>query len=89
MGQHRMTVRGPMGQVRWGYLPALTFGTWAFDGAGGTGTITTAQVLERNEFRLTQAPLTVVVPMGRSEWRWTVQDLQCSGETVRLTVARQ
>lgn len=87
MGQ--ISATGTTGQVRWSYLPALTFGAWQFSGSGKTGTLTSAQVLDCDEFRLTQEPLVVVVPMGRAEWRWSVESLTRSGGTVTMAVARQ
>lgn len=83
-----LTAQGPTGQVRWGYLPALTFGSWRFEG-GNTGTITTSQVLDCDEFRIEQRPLVVIVPMGRAEWRWSVESLSRSGDTLTLGVSRQ
>lgn len=84
-----MTATGLTGQVRWVYLPALTFGAWRFEGTGVEGAITTSDILARDPHLLEQAPLSVVVPMGRHEWRWTVTGLQQSGETWTLYVSRQ
>ncbi len=84
-----VTATGTSGQIRWSYLPALTFGSWRYVGSGSTGTLTSAQVLDHDEFRLTQQPLVVVVPMGRAEWRWSVESVQLSGDTVTMQVSRQ
>jgi hypothetical protein len=85
---NHITADGPTGQIRWSYMPALTFGRWRYDGTGHSGTLTSAQVLDCDEFRLRQSPLVVVVPMGRAEWRWSVDAVQVSGETVTVTVSR-
>jgi hypothetical protein len=82
-----ISAAGPLGQVRWGYLPALTFGAWRYEGLGRTGTLT-AQILECDELRIEQHPLVVIVPMGQHEWRWSVESLQRSGATITITVAR-
>lgn len=82
----RLTVSGHEGTVRWEYLPAVSFGRWEFSG-GKVGTIT-AQVVRCDEFRVKQTPLVVVVPMGRSEWKWSVRDLQINGSTMVASVER-
>ena len=80
-------IEGHRGEVRWSYLPALTFGPWSYVGVNGQGTLT-AQIVSRDEFRMQQQPLVVVVPAGRAEWRWSISDLQISGTTLTATVVR-
>jgi hypothetical protein len=82
-----MTAKGYRGEIVWVYLPAVTFGPWSYVGQGKTGTLT-AQIVSRDEFRLQQQPLDVVVPAGRAEWRWRVSDLQISGTTLTASVVR-
>ena len=82
-----LSIRGHRGEVRWSYLPAVTFGPWSFDGDSRSGTLT-AQVVSCDEFRVSQTPLVVVVPAGRAEWRWSVDDLQISGEALTARVSR-
>ncbi len=82
-----ITAKGHEGQVRWVYLPAITFGPWSFAGEGRTGTLT-AQIVSLDEFRMNQRPLVVVVPAGRAEWRWSVSDLQVSGDKLTVSVSR-
>lgn len=81
-------VRGVEGQICWGYLPAVVFGPWTYEGHGSTGTLT-AQVVSSDEFRLEKQPLVAVVPMGRATWRWSVITLQISGATLTASLARQ
>ena len=81
-------IAGHQGQVRWVYLPAVTFGPWSFKGEGRTGTIT-AQVVSVNEKRIKESPLIAVVPMARSEWTWNVRNLLISGSTITIEVERQ
>lgn len=88
MGRGSLTATGTSGHIRWSYLPAATFGAWTFAGSGPRGTLTTSQVLDVNEFRLEQSPLVIVVPMGRAEWRWSVESLLRSGDTWTIHVSR-
>jgi hypothetical protein len=87
-----LSLRGAHGEVRWEYLPAVTFGPWSYEADGdvpGSGTLH-AQVVRCDEFRVQQQPLVVVVPAGRaSQWRWSVLDLQISGDTLTARVSRQ
>ena len=82
-----LSICGAQGEIRWSYLPAVVFGPWTFEGGAGEGTLT-AQIVSRDEFRLQQAPLVVVVPAGRATWRWSVRDLQISGDRLTVSVAR-
>lgn len=81
------SITGTHGEVRWGYLPALVFGPWSYEGSATDGTIS-AQMVSRDAFRIAQDPLVVVVPAGRATWRWSVRDLQISGDRVSLHVSR-
>lgn len=81
-------VQGIEGQIKWGYLPAVVFGPWTYEGHGSTGTLT-AQVVSSNEFRLVQKPLVAVVPMGHATWCWSVIGLQISGSTLIASLERQ
>lgn len=81
-------VQGVQGQICWGYLPAVVFGPWTYEGHGKTGTLT-AQVVSSHEFRLKQKPLEAIVPVGRAEWRWSVNTLQISGTELVASLVRQ
>ncbi len=82
-----LAVTGREGQIRWSYLPAVTFGPWRYEGHGGSGTLT-AEIVSRDEYRVQQTPLVAIVPMGRAEWRWTVRDLQIHGSSLTASVER-
>ena len=82
-----ITATGPGGEVRWVYLPAITFGRWSFTGTKSAGTLT-AQIISRDEYRSEQRPLVIVVPAGRAEWRWSISDLQINGEKLTASVSR-
>ncbi len=83
-----LSITGHQGQIRWEYLPAVTFGPWSMTGHGTVGTLK-AQIVSVNEFRVKQTPLVAVVPAGRAEWRWSVRNLQISGSSLTATVERQ
>lgn len=85
---NRLSITGHEGELRWVYLPAVIFGPWSFTGDMVGGTLT-ARVVSCDEFRMQQRPLAAVVPMGRAEWRWSVIDVQISGDTLTANVARQ
>ena len=88
MAGNALHIKGPEGQVRWVYLPAITFGPWKFDGDFQSGTLH-AQIVSRDDFRMQQRPLVVVVPVGRAQWRWSVADLQINGTELVASVVRQ
>lgn len=83
-----VSIKGHQGEIRWVYLPAITFGPWSYSGEKGSGTLT-AQVVSCDEYRMRQRPLVAVVPVGRSEWSWSVTDLQFSGTTLIASLVRQ
>jgi hypothetical protein len=82
-----LNATGHEGQIKWSYLPAITFGPWRYEGQGSTGTLT-AEIVSCDEFRVSQKPLVAVVPMGRAEWRWSVRDLQVHGSSLTASVER-
>jgi len=83
-----VAIKGHQGEIRWVYLPAITFGPWSYSGEKGSGTLT-AQVFSCDEYRTRQRPLVAVVPVGRFEWSWAVTDLQISGTTLTASLVRQ
>ncbi len=82
-----LTAQGHEGQIKWSYLPAITFGPWRYEGEGSTGTLT-AEIVSCDEYRVQQTPLVAIVPMGRAEWRWSVRDLQVHGSSLTASVER-
>jgi hypothetical protein len=82
-----LTIEGHAGQIKWSYLPAVTFGPFRFEGDGTGGTLT-AQIVSCDNFRVNQRPLVAVVPAGRATWQWSVSDLQISGSTLTARVVR-
>jgi len=78
-------IRGAAAEVRWGFRLAATLGPWTVDGLPGAWTFS-AVVLEHDDFRVSQRPLTVVTPNG---WRWPVTTLQIAGTTLTASVSPQ
>jgi hypothetical protein len=91
MAGHGLHIKGPEGQIRYVYLPAITFGPWTYEGDPGnpgSGTLK-AQIVSCDEYRMSQRPLIAVVPVGRATWRWSVSDLQIDGTALTANVVRQ
>jgi hypothetical protein len=86
---HTLSMTGHEGQIRWVYLPAIVFGPWRYESNGQNGGTLTAQIVSRDEFRVSQRPLVAVVPAGRAEWRWSVTDLQINGTELVASLVRQ
>lgn len=82
------TMRGHGGEVRWGYHIASTLKSWtlAAEPAGGT---LTAEVVSHDAYRVSQQPLTFVVPRPHGQWSWPVQSLQITGTSLRATLGPQ
>jgi len=68
-------VRGPSAVIRYGYHRAATLGAWSI-----TNGRLTADVQSADAFRLTQSPLTLIVPRsGGTDWRWRLSDVERVG----------
>ena len=76
-----VTLRGATGDVRWVYLPSVTFGPWRIE--SGEDITLDAIVASVDEYRVTQHPLIAVVQMGRSQLRYPVLDLQITDGRVK------
>jgi hypothetical protein len=78
-----VTIRGPAGEVRWGYHIAASLGAWTV-----VDDRLTATVVSADDFKVSQRPLTFIVhrPSGRT-WSWNVGSLQMAGETLTAVLA--
>ena len=76
---------GATGEIRWSYLTAATFGPWQaeFNRLGGTVTATIGRI---DAYRVSQAPLSLVLPFGRKHGRWPIHSLQIAGESLTAVV---
>lgn len=69
---HSLMIHGEEGQVRWGYLSAVTLRSWTM-AKDETGQLTlTAGVASVDTFRASQRPLMFVVPRANGAWRWPI-----------------
>jgi len=80
-----MTLSGVTGDVRWGYMVALVFGPWRFEGGQEGGTLT-GRLVSSDAFRVTQAPLVAVLQVGRTAARYPVLDVAITGSEVTATL---
>lgn len=82
-----MVVRssGATGEVRWSYLTAVSFGPWSAEltRAGG---VVTAQIARVDPYRVSQRPLSLVLPYGARTASWPVDTLQIAGDTLTVCV---
>lgn len=84
--QNTFTFKGPVGEVRWSYHTAATLKDWTLSVEQGVSRLT-AQVVSSDAFRVSQQPLTFVVPRSSGPaWRWPIQSLQVSGPSVVATL---
>jgi hypothetical protein len=80
-----LTFRGTGAEVRWAYHQAAVLSTWELK-----GDILTAQVVRHDPFKVSQRPLTFVVPRPKgSSWTWKVNTLQIAGTTLSASVSLQ
>lgn len=80
-----MILRGATGEVRWVYMTAATFGPWEIEQRGVTSALT-GKLVSVDDYRATQAPLSVVVTVGRQRLTFPVVDLQITGSVVTATL---
>lgn len=79
-----MRIAGHTGDVRWSYLTAATFGPWTL-----IDRELTARVVSRDEYRLGQTPLVVVLRVGRHELTYPILRLQHSDERLTVTLGER
>jgi hypothetical protein len=84
-------VGGAEAIVKWGYHVAMRLGAWRFTGSGSGGGVVNARVVEHDEFRSGQSPLTLVLVMTGGDGvtaavKWPVQALEVDGQTARVHV---
>jgi hypothetical protein len=86
---NHVTLRGAAADVRWSYHRAAALGAWTFvaDATGG-GTVT-ATVLSHDAFKVSQRPLTFVVPRSSGDWRWAITTLQIDGTSLTATCQKE
>lgn len=70
-----MVIRGPAGEVRWGYHTAGAVGPWMITRDAGVLQLS-ASLIESNAYRISQRPLAFAVPHSQGMWRWPILELQ-------------
>ena len=81
---HSIVFKGPVGELRWSYHKAADLASWEI-----TGSSLTATVLSHDAFRVSQQPLTFVVPRTTGSWTWSVQSLQIAGTSLTATISQE
>jgi hypothetical protein len=86
-----MTLRGPSGEIAWGYRGAAVVGPWAMTTTDGGQTVhLTADVVSSDACAVSQSPLTFICRRPEREpWRWPVQSLQIAGTSLTAVLGPQ
>ena len=71
-------VQGTAAEVRWGYYPAATLGSWTIEDQ-----VLTATVTQADPYRVHQRPLVFVVPRGG---QWELRDVIVGPRELRATL---
>jgi len=79
-----MRLSGFTGEVRWSYMVAATFGPWTLSDRELSGDIAST-----DDYRMTQAPLVVVLRIGRHELTYPIIDLQHTDERISMTLGER
>lgn len=78
---NKVTMRGSAGKVVWSYHKAADVGAWELFGSTLTATLVTSDT-----YRLSQAPLTFVVPRPAGAWSWPLDTVHVEGQSLTATV---
>lgn len=76
-----MTVRGRLGEVKWGYALAAAVHDWSVIQDAGVWTLT-GRLVAPDAFRLSQQPLAFAARHADGVWRWSIETLQITGGTL-------
>jgi hypothetical protein len=82
---NKFVMRGAEGAVMWSYHAAASLKDWTVT-ADSAGHRLTAQVVSHDAFRVSQQPLTFVVPRPTGQWTWPITSLQIAGTALIATV---
>ncbi len=77
MSEHTIKMGGPSGAMRWGYYTAASLRDWSL-----SNHVLTATIVEKDDTRLSQQPLSFVVVRPSSTWTWPVDTLQITGTSL-------
>ena len=78
-----IVLKGAAGELRWGYHVAASLSTWEV-----SRQTLTAKVVSHDPFRVSQQPVTFVVPRPKGrDWSWKITSLQITGTTLTALIA--
>lgn len=83
-----LSIKGPIAEVRWGYHKAASLSGWHLT-ADPNGTRLSATIADQDAVKVSQRPLTFVVPRPTVPWRWPIQSLQIAGNTLTAELGPQ
>jgi len=81
---NKVVMRGAAGEVRWSYHRAAELGAWTLEGDQ-----LSARLLTSDTFRLSQSPLTFVVPRPQGAWHWLIERVAVSDHSLTATVRQE
>ena len=79
-----MRLSGFTGEVRWSYMVAATFGPWTLIDRELSG-----DIVSTDDYRMTQAPLVVVLRIGRQELAYPIVHLQQTDGRISMTLGER
>jgi hypothetical protein len=82
MSSNSFVFRGEAGQLMWSYHKAADLTGWELK----EGRLT-ATVVSKDDFKVSQRPLTFVVTRPTTTWKWDVTSLQITGSSLSATLA--
>lgn len=80
--QVRTRAHGKQAEIRWSYYVAAKLTEWSAVSEPGKPIVLTATIESSHPSRLTQQPLTFVVPREKGPWTWPIENLQIVGDQV-------
>lgn len=84
-----VTLTGHAGEVRWSYHRAASLGAWTLK-ADGDAIALTAAVRHMDVYRISQRPVTFVVPRQKGPaWCWPITSLQIADGTLSASLGPQ
>lgn len=75
-------MRGPAGEIRYGYQVAAQLGSWEATPKNETVLSFTGTLKDVNEYWIQQEPLQVNLRFGRTRWVWDVPKVIRDGKTI-------
>lgn len=82
-----VTVRGVNASLRWGYAQAAALRDYTVvrEDEHKQWSVS-ATVVSSDAFRIAQRPLAFIAPHAKGVWRWPIQELQISGDSLTASL---